>query len=305
MVWWGARNGRRNGASRRRLVQLDTSAASNASLSLIGGRIEGRRLAASGGCDRERPPQAWLAAKITAIGCVLVYLALQRLGLRSECLALPSDDAGDRTKVVERDDLDALDQGGFAAVLRRDHDFTTTLLGCVPGEGDGAGDLSKRPVERQLADDRHLGQGPRGDLPGCFEKGDGDREVQARTRLFAGGRRDVDDDASQGKLEAGVDERGPDPLPGLPHRHLWKPDNLEGRKEGPCRRRPRSSRSGARSRLGQKSVLSKACDVSFSCRGLVRGPARAGRGDRQAGRGSSARRAGRNRDAGPAGWMDD
>ncbi|HYI35109.1 MAG TPA: hypothetical protein VEX39_00765 [Thermoleophilaceae bacterium] len=90
-----------------------------------------------------------------------------------------------------------------------------------------AADRSQRAAERQLPADGGASERFGGHLTAGHEDADGQGEVEAGTGLAHRRGREVRGDPLQRELQARVQKRGTDALPGLAHRRVRKPHDGE------------------------------------------------------------------------------
>ena len=209
-----------------------------------GGRIEGRRLAASdlpapGGpiISRLWPPAAATSSAWRRCGwprrsarsgppAAALEPQRQRLPAAAAPTRRPTS-AGSWPRLVERDHVDPRRQRRLGPVLGRHDDRLGPALARRLGDRQRPVDRPRRAVERQLADQRDPRQRLPLELAGGAQQRRGDRQVHPRPRLAQAGRGEVDDDPPQRELEAAVDQRRPHPLARLPHGGVGEADDRE------------------------------------------------------------------------------
>ena len=229
IVWCGARNGRPAVPSAPSRPQaLAIRATSSASPGARGGRIEGRRLAASdlpapGRADHqqavaarrrhlERVAQVALAAQVGEVGArprrqAAAAAAAGRSGSHS-----PAASGAIWRRLSSPITSMPLDQGRLGAVLgRHDQRLGAALAGRL-GDRQDARHGAHRAVERQLPDHRQpRRRAPSASCPEAISSADGDRQVEPGAGLAQAGRREVGDDPPQGEVEAAVGRSPPAP----------------------------------------------------------------------------------------------
>ena len=114
--------------------------------------------------------------------------------------------------------IDALDHRRFSRVLGGHYEVGNAFLACADRHRQSAADRAHRAIERKLARKDVMFQ-PR-NAPHGAENPDGHRQIEARSLFADVGRGQVDGERLVGVPEAGVHERGFDPLAALAHGYV-------------------------------------------------------------------------------------
>jgi hypothetical protein len=129
---------------------------------------------------------------------------------------------------LDRDHVDAVDEGGFGGIDGRDEDGTHAALAGQADHRQDALEMAKRAVKGELAEeDDPAGVG--GDLLGCQQHADGDRQVVRRPRLAHLGRRQVHRDPSWREDHRAISHRCADSLPSFLNGGVGQPDDRQPR----------------------------------------------------------------------------
>ena len=136
---------------------------------------------------------------------------------------------GELGEAIDGDHPSGRDQRGLGAAGHGDDDRPCSRAGGGLGHRHRPGDRPDRAVERQLPGEREIGERALIDLTGGGEHGGGEREIEAGARLAQVRRSEIGGDPLLRELEAGVDDRRPDPLARLADGGVGQADERERR----------------------------------------------------------------------------
>ncbi len=128
-------------------------------------------------------------------------------------------------KILNRDDLQPFDNGGFSGVFRR-HEHADHAVG-AGAQGDRQHALARthRAGQGEFAHDDEIVELVGLDLFAGGQHAERNGQIEARPLLLHVGGREVDGRAPHRKLEPGIGERGGDPVAGFLHRGIRQADN--------------------------------------------------------------------------------
>jgi hypothetical protein len=191
-------------------------------------RADEQQVMAAGRGDLERAPGRGLAADVGEVEPVVSGRRGGRGGARPRLGGLLQ--AGHRVgERADGHDVQRIDDRRLAGVRLGQQHGGHALAAQPDGHREHAARRQDLAVERQLADHRDpRPPGPRRHAR-RGEDAERDRQVERRAGLAHVGRRQVDRDAMAGELEAGVADRGADPVAALAHGRVGQPDHGEHR----------------------------------------------------------------------------
>ena len=145
-----------------------------------------------------------------------------RVATQARCAAQPIRGRG---QAGCGDDAQARYQGGLGSVLLGHHDRAEPAVGRRRGHGgQDTADRPQAPVEAELAEEHHPVRGGLRHRARRGEQPDGDGQIKPATAFGQAGWGKPDRDLALGPLFAAVDDRGVDPVPGLPQRGVRQTD---------------------------------------------------------------------------------
>jgi hypothetical protein len=113
-------------------------------------------------------------------------------------------------QVADRDDLEALDSGGFGGVVGGDEDAHFAIGLGAEGDGEHAFDGADSAGQGEFADHDEVIELIGAELFAGGEDANGDGEIEAGSFLFDVGRGEVDRGPAHGEFEPGIVEGGAD-----------------------------------------------------------------------------------------------
>jgi hypothetical protein len=123
--------------------------------------------------------------------------------------------------------LDARDHRRFAAIAARKEQGPVAFAPRRGGDRQHAARRLDPAVQRQRADEQHVGNLPPPDDAGGGEHTQRDRQVERRALLAHVGRREIDGDAVRRELESGIANRAADPVAALADAGVGQADHRE------------------------------------------------------------------------------
>ena len=126
---------------------------------------------------------------------------------------------------MNRDDLQAGNDGGFGGIFRRHQHADLAVGPRAQGDRQNAFARPHRAGQREFADDDEIVELIGFDLFAGGQHAERDGQVEARPFLFHVGGREVDGRAAHRKFEAGIGERGRDAVARFLHRGVRQADD--------------------------------------------------------------------------------
>ena len=178
------------------------------------------------GRDLEPRDQRVVAAHLRQLG--IGRIAAGRLVRERGRLDVAAQSRDEVLQGVDADDLDPGHERGLASARARDDEPFELRAADALRHGEDAAHGADLARQRELADHRRALDRRLVELMGGDEQRDRERQVERRPDLAQVGRREVDRDAAQRELVAGVHQRGAHPLAGLAHGLVREADDGEG-----------------------------------------------------------------------------
>jgi len=163
---------------------------------------------------------------------VRVQGAAKRSGLVRGDRALPVQVLESLVERAEGNHGDATHHGRLLGVAGGDKEAMDAAPAAVERDGQHSAHGLDVPVERQLAEYRHVLEALRLEGLGGNEDPQGHGQIEGRADLAHLGRRQVHGDPVHGELEAGIADGGTDTVATLAHRGVGKPNGRERRQSG-------------------------------------------------------------------------
>ena len=191
------------------------------------GRADEQRVMSARGGNFQSAFYVFLALDLGKIQIVVVYLIedFGNVHLGRSDFVFAFQKTGGLAQILNRDDLQALDDRGLRGVFRRNEHADPAVRAGAQGHRQHALARTHRAGQRQFAHDDEIVELVGFDLFAGGQHADGDGQVKARPLLFHVGGREVDGRASHRKFETGIGERGGDPVARFLHRGVRQADD--------------------------------------------------------------------------------
>ena len=130
---------------------------------------------------------------------------------------------------MDRDDLQAGNDGGFGGIFRRNEHADFAVRPRAKGDGQNALARAHRAGQREFADDDEIVELIGFDLFAGGQHAQRNGQIETRPFLFHVGGREIDGRAAHRKFEAGIGERGRHAVARFLHRGVRQADDDDQR----------------------------------------------------------------------------